>query len=1152
MRHNRPLVFTFAVCTALLGGCAIEDGTAQQKDQAMNPWASSSLAYPEYDLNVPANGWWMHDATGADIQTKMAEGFRLHDVDYLSNGHLTATFVANTAEYAREGNGFDHGLTDSAFQAIVADTTRRVVDIAQRGSGSGKRWAVVWVANTGTQMRASKVVTNATQQEFEAAAVGFRVTSLVVGEDGRFNAVMIPNESSDTRRQHMYPITAEELRKGLQNNRDDCRVDPAVDCVRVAEIAPTGVETFYVVLESIQRATSPYTGHSLVGEGEQSWLVAGLKSIPGGEDRPDSIQHVTKRLVATPTKLKPYVAADGTTRYVAVMVARGDLPESASLPSDNDAIRHLDALIQKQVRQAGLPGLTFGLMKDGNLIHTKSFGYRNMLTNEALLPSDSVRMASVSKQLTKAAILRLVEDAVPLPALPGSPGGPITRQTRPFGQIFPYQDPGLEVDLGDLTIQDFMYHLTGLRYDDQGACENPDDGDASDAFCDPFEWLMEVQDWVDTEQHLNTLEPPLQTANADKCGAFCLNTADKLLIPAEPGFVSRPDYMNSDYHLLGHVIRALTGLSPEAYIAHKFTSPLNLDGLRVSRPYGATEFPDAIQAANYARPEFSNITSWDERGDFILDNPARYPASSFIASPPHILRWQASIAGTRTGYRGIQDYQHMYHIGKGVPNIEHGGHLNDVTNAKINELTVGADHFVYFWASTSTPLNDGSEAATAGMFALDQELEGFLEAEGAALPTRDLFASYVQPPCKVYFHDVAMEDWHGCLDYQQALGLTPKVLTVNPLTMRVAGVFEARSPRLTHYLLPAATYNDVLVQQQGIGSYPLSTNVVLWSVGPRFSAIWEPTIFPAVSEWNLTPEAFTTAYHQRQGNGVLLTDFFPYDDDGLKFAGTWQRLPSDGYTIASSVTPAAWPALHTQRQAEGLKITHFVASEIDGQLLYAATWERLNGSYELEFDASSADYATTVQVRVGSGWRLHHLHSFGADSFASIWHKPAPGGGTLSFETAGTWSKTFGPGTIGSSEWGTAGKALTLTANSTETEIVSVDIPNAVIRANSRSGAPTHLAVDVLVPTQQPIPAYAGALKLHVSVPSAGISHQWQEQVLLTSLRRGEFVTVQIPLTSAVRSAITSAATRNVKLFLGLVSVTGAGNYSFDNIRFTP
>lgn len=969
------LVTSLALLAGLLQGCAgngsieeiddeqdsIELGETQQAIAAAN---AAQLAYPEYDLNVPVPGWWMHSASVATVQAKINEGYRLHDVEYLSGSTslFTANFVQNTGVYQRTGQGWASGLTKAALEAIVADPTRRVVDIAKTGSGGSAQWAAVWVANTGTQQRTYSVITDQSQAQFQTSASGFRVTSLTAGSDGLISGVLLNNVGMDARTQWFASGTSTGLRDAQLDNYKKCAAGTE-PCKRLLDIVSTGNDTFFAVFEaSVTQASATDPNTLLLSEGEQTWWVGALDYHAGDIDRPDSIEHAMARLVARPTKLKTYADENGAQHYLAVLAANGNLPRGGDRADDNAATASLDAVIQKQMQQAGLPGMLFGVMRDGKLVHAKGYGWADMQGQRVMQPTDSLRIASVSKSVAKAAMLRVIQDGG---VLPGT-NTPVTLNTKPWGTIFPYNTSQVtwSPNLGDVTIEHLLGHTSGLRADLQGGCA---DGDSGTEYCHPFEWLMTPAEWV-------AKEAEVEAAPGIVGGAFYYNDGTTVADPAMPGSVYL--YKNAHYHMIGHVIEAITGMTFENYVKLKFLNPLNLDRLRIGKLHADPQPPGIFQGTHYQLPEFFSNGVWNDHGDWVLDNPDRQPASAYAASPIDILRWQASLEGTTPGYRGLNASSWTT-----MGSTSHGGYLPGTTVAGLIEFPVGATKFVYFYALDSDTMN-------GAMFRIDNEVQAWLAANGGNLPNRDLFSSYLNPPCLLYFHNLPVADFQACFDYHTAFGRVPKTLTVSQDGQRISGGFISGSNRRTHHLLSGATYNAVNLEELAKGSVPLFTNVVNVGSGPQFTAVWEHTPVAAGTWWNMTSSDYVTRWNDLYNQGYLQTDFFPYQDNGLKFAGTWKLLPHNGYASYFNITPANWPQFHSARLAEGTKITHFVAYQDGGQLRHGAIWERIPGNYQLTIDTSGAGYQTQFDTRSTGAWQLHQLHSFDADSFAAIWYRP--------------------------------------------------------------------------------------------------------------------------------------------------------------------
>ena len=56
-----------------------------------------------------------------------------------------------------------------------------------------------------------------------------------------------------------------------------------------------------------------------------------------------------------------------------------------------------------------VPGLALAITKDGRLVYAAGFGYANKETGEEAAPTNMWRIASVTKNITSTAIMKLVE-----------------------------------------------------------------------------------------------------------------------------------------------------------------------------------------------------------------------------------------------------------------------------------------------------------------------------------------------------------------------------------------------------------------------------------------------------------------------------------------------------------------------------------------------------------------------------------------------------------------------------------------------------------------------------------------------------------------------------------------------------------------------
>ncbi|HEX4742522.1 MAG TPA: serine hydrolase domain-containing protein [Caulobacteraceae bacterium] len=177
-----------------------------------------------------------------------------------------------------------------------------------------------------------------------------------------------------------------------------------------------------------------------------------------------------------------------------------------------------DAVVEQLIETGG-PGAAVAVLREGRFVHRKAYGLADLEWGTALAPDCSFRIASLTKQFTAAAILRLEAQ------------GRVSIDD-PLEAHLPDFDPrGRRVSLRSL-----LNHTSGLR--------NHDLGQGSRA------------------GRPNT--PRAEVLASVKAAPF----------DSEPG--ERYRYCNSGYLLLGAVIEAVSGVSYATFVAAEFFEPLGM------------------------------------------------------------------------------------------------------------------------------------------------------------------------------------------------------------------------------------------------------------------------------------------------------------------------------------------------------------------------------------------------------------------------------------------------------------------------------------------------------------------------------------------------------------------------------------------------
>jgi CubicO group peptidase (beta-lactamase class C family) len=209
-----------------------------------------------------------------------------------------------------------------------------------------------------------------------------------------------------------------------------------------------------------------------------------------------------------------------------------------------------DAIVGDYFGRGGQPAIAYGIVFDGELVHSGGFGARTL--GGAAPDADTVfRIASMSKSFTASAVL-LLRDAGAL-AL-----------DDPAARYVPELAAWTcgAADAAAITIRHLLTMTAGFPTDDP---------------------------WGDRQQGL-----PLDAFGALLAGGVSFNWA--------PG--TRFEYSNLGYAILGRVVSAASGLPYEEFIRTRLLVPLGLD----RTGYRADEFPAETLAVGYRH----GLGGWEE------------------------------------------------------------------------------------------------------------------------------------------------------------------------------------------------------------------------------------------------------------------------------------------------------------------------------------------------------------------------------------------------------------------------------------------------------------------------------------------------------------------------------------------------------------
>ncbi len=209
--------------------------------------------------------------------------------------------------------------------------------------------------------------------------------------------------------------------------------------------------------------------------------------------------------------------------------------------SDNPEFAYLEKQVERFMRRELLEGASIAIAKDGELVYAKGFGNADKETEQKVEPHNLFRIASISKLITAAGIMRLQEQ------------GALTLDSKVFGTegilndsiYLNYRDKRVE----QITVGHLMEHSGGwtTRWGDQ----------------------MFMPTVV-----ARSLHKPLPVTKSDII-QFVLNKR----LHFTPGQSSY--YSNLGYMILGEVISKASGMDYEKYIQTNLLYPLGIFDMRI-------------------------------------------------------------------------------------------------------------------------------------------------------------------------------------------------------------------------------------------------------------------------------------------------------------------------------------------------------------------------------------------------------------------------------------------------------------------------------------------------------------------------------------------------------------------------------------------
>lgn len=188
------------------------------------------------------------------------------------------------------------------------------------------------------------------------------------------------------------------------------------------------------------------------------------------------------------------------------------------------ALPAVDAIMKQYAEKNHYPGFAYGIVVDGNLIHSSAIGYSNLEKQIKATPRSAFRVASMSKSFTAMAIVQLRDQGK-------------LNLDEPVAKYIPElaKQQYLSPDAPPITIRHLLTHAAGFPED------NP---------------------WGDR-----------QLAIGDS--SFTRMIEDGISMSNSPGIAY--EYSNLGFAMLGYIIQQVTGMNYGKYITEAILKPLGMN-----------------------------------------------------------------------------------------------------------------------------------------------------------------------------------------------------------------------------------------------------------------------------------------------------------------------------------------------------------------------------------------------------------------------------------------------------------------------------------------------------------------------------------------------------------------------------------------------
>jgi N-acyl-D-amino-acid deacylase len=236
-------------------------------------------------------------------------------------------------------------------------------------------------------------------------------------------------------------------------------------------------------------------------------------------------------------------------------------PAQPEMPVTGTAVpgmKSYDQVIPDFMRKYGIPGGAVAVMRDGKLIYARGFGYADVENKTPVQPDARFRIASVSKTLTSAAIMKLVEE------------GKLELDDRVaplIAHLTPAPEATVDPRWDQITIRHLLNHTGGWDRTKPNGGFDPVDRPA--------------------------IAAAAVNAPAPASSETLIRYMKGMPLDFDPG--EKFAYSNFGYIILGRVVERVSGMRYEEYVRARVLEPVGANRTRQGRSHMSDALPDEVK-----------------------------------------------------------------------------------------------------------------------------------------------------------------------------------------------------------------------------------------------------------------------------------------------------------------------------------------------------------------------------------------------------------------------------------------------------------------------------------------------------------------------------------------------------------------------------